>query len=854
MHGDGRKKPGIRKEIFKIITRYYYFFWALSFGAGMYSGRALLHKGSMAVSNENLLIASLFALLAGSFLVYARILRRGFKKAYPLKMIFLVFVPVVMFSICGYLTSFSTNEEVNTTGEEKPVPVRLTGRVEGHPEIIYGNTCFDLAVYDSDNQSISRGTVISTVVKGNSGNICRDDLLEIAGEIHLDGNSPILKTDGSSIEYTTDNSLAGRIFKLRQRFYICISGAFSHYLESENAALANALILGDRRRISRYRYDAFKKSGTAHLIAISGMHISFLAAIIYVLLKKTLKGAAVMVMLVTILVFYNFLLGPGASVMRATVWVLAAAAASSWKRPIRPSYMLCLSFIIVPVLDPAFIDNAGFWLSFSAMTGIVLIYPVIRKLLEISGLSSAVIRNYITSTILVTFSIQLACGPLLLYYFGSLPLISPAANLFMLPLFYMLILILFSSAILCIIWPPAGGLLLKAAPYLFRSVYGVAGFFSGSRFPSISMENVQIPKIAIYYFTLFAFFSIIKIILARKKFVKSMAEQKILKKAYLYISRDERALSGKVEDIKKYISRKEAETDIKSFDTSSRESLEDFDDFVASPSLFSPRKVALLEHIEKAPAAFQKKAAKALAGDSGVDIVLIFTSSKEKIDKSLLDAVNEVGLVKKIRPPSAGDLFKWLDRKAASDGISFTEDARSLLAEYVNMDMGLMKSQYGKLSCYINSEKDKTIDADAVRALVSRVYSMKIFDLVDFLGQRDKSRSLEALEDILIEDKKLMGLITLIHRMFKSMLYIKTDESRGSVTSYLAENTNIPPYLVSKMVNKYIKFSRNYSVQEIAGIIDMLNDYDMEFRSGITDNSKLAKVMIARIAGMKAVN
>jgi len=327
--------------------------------------------------------------------------------------------------------------------------------------------------------------------------------------------------------------------------------------------------------------------------------------------------------------------------------------------------------------------------------------------------------------------------------------------------------------------------------------------------------------------------------------------QSKLKKAYLYISRNEHVLTEKMREIKKYIeSDAGTGSDLKAFDTSDRQSLEDFEGFVSSPSLFSEQKIALLEHIEKAPAAFQKMAAARVLEDGGADSIFIFTAPSEKINKALIDAVRGAGVVRVIRPPAAADLLKWLEGKAKEDGMEFTDDAKHLLVENVNLDINLLKNEYRKLYDYISSEDKKTIDAKAVRSLVKRVYSMKIFDLVDFLGERDKNKSLKALDDILIEDKNLLGLITLAHRMFKSMLYIKTDQGKGSVTDYLAANINMPPYFIGKTVNKYIKFSRNYSQQEIISIIWMLNDYDIELKKSIVDNSKLVKTMIARITGM----
>ncbi|MCD4669464.1 MAG: hypothetical protein K8S14_03355, partial [Actinomycetia bacterium] len=252
------------------------------------------------------------------------------------------------------------------------------------------------------------------------------------------------------------------------------------------------------------------------------------------------------------------------------------------------------------------------------------------------------------------------------------------------------------------------------------------------------------------------------------------------KKAYLYISWNDSTLKEKIEEIRSYAGG-EANTDIdlKIFDSCDKSTLEDFENFVSTRSLFSSNKIAVLKNIDNAAAGFQRLAAKILSeedieggneGGSQPAVVYIFTASSEKINKGLLGIIRKIGIVKKLRPRVSGDLLKWLEDRASSDGISFTDDAKVLLVENVNLDMGLLKNEYNKLFDYISSEDKKIINRKAVRSLVSRIYSMKIFDLVDFLGERNKDRSLEALEDILKEDKKLLGLITLIHRMFKSML------------------------------------------------------------------------------------
>lgn len=343
-----------------------------------------------------------------------------------------------------------------------------------------------------------------------------------------------------------------------------------------------------------------------------------------------------------------------------------------------------------------------------------------------------------------------------------------------------------------------------------------------------------------------------------------------LKKAYLYISRNDSVLEEKVGEIKDFIGGEiNIDTDYKVFRPDSENNNEDLENYISTPSLFSFRKIAVIRNIEKFNAKFQKMIAKILAGAGDAatvgegsgeqgegsgepfSTIFILTASNEKINKALLDALKQSGSIKRLRPPVGGDLLKWLEKKAAGDGIDFTDEAKNLLIENVNLDQSLLKNEYAKLYDYISSEDKKTIDRETVRYLVSRVYSMKIFDLVDFLGGRDKNGSLAALEEILSEDSNLMGLITLIHRMFKSMLYIKTGNGTAAATNFLGKNINMPPYFIGKLVNKYIKFSRNYSIEEIIKIFGILNDYDIKFRKGLSDNKDLVKTMIAQITDIK---
>ncbi len=285
--------------------------------------------------------------------------------------------------------------------------------------------------------------------------------------------------------------------------------------------------------------------------------------------------------------------------------------------------------------------------------------------------------------------------------------------------------------------------------------------------------------------------------------------------------------------------------------------MDGFEDFVSSSSLFTSRKIAIVKNINRASSEAGRTLERILTGELSADVqtegspqpavVYILTASDMRINRGIKELVEKSGIVKKLKTPSPADLMSWLEKKASSDSVCFAAGAKELLVENVSLDMKRLENEYNKLFEYISSEDKKEIDTLSVKNLVSRSCSMKIFDIVDYIGQRDKNKSLKALEDVLREDKDLLGFATLAHRMFKSMLYIKTGGGVASATDYLSKNIRTSPYFIGKMVNKYIKFSKNYSLPEIVSIFNILNDYDIAVRKGAFDRSKLSKTVIARI-------
>jgi len=319
---------------------------------------------------------------------------------------------------------------------------------------------------------------------------------------------------------------------------------------------------------------------------------------------------------------------------------------------------------------------------------------------------------------------------------------------------------------------------------------------------------------------------------------------------YLYISKSEPVLEERIQSIKSHLRGKiNFDTDFKAFSGMEGIDEEEFTNYIDTPSLFSSKKIVVIKHMDKVPSNLQKRVSHlvAEAPDNSGNIVFFITALTKKLNTALLDSIRSAGKITQLKAPLSGSLKKWLDEKSQSDGVRFTEKAASLLIENINMDFNLLKRQYDKLYDYISSEEKKVIDENTVRALVNRIYSLKIFDLVDSIGNRDKDGSIKALKSVLDDGQNLIGLVTLIHRMFKCFLYIKSGNSSSLVTDYIGNSMKVQPYFIGSLVNKYIRSSDNYNKKEILSVFKILNKYDIGLRVSSIEDEQLAKKLILEI-------
>lgn len=221
-------------------------------------------------------------------------------------------------------------------------------------------------------------------------------------------------------------------------------------MPSSIAHLSFSILFGDSSYLSDFTNDAFKISGVAHIVAVSGMNVVIIVGLLMFLLKfiknrKLLK----FIIIALVLVGYCYLCDFTPSVVRATIMALVVLLAKFLGRQGDILSSLGLAFIIINIIWPLSIYDVGFLLSFASVIGIVFFCNAFTKFLR----DKCKFPNFLASSIAVTVSAQIGIYPIMASYFNSFSLYSILANIVVVPIFSIAYVLLFASVIISYILP-----------------------------------------------------------------------------------------------------------------------------------------------------------------------------------------------------------------------------------------------------------------------------------------------------------------------------------------------------------------------------------------------------------------
>jgi competence protein ComEC len=246
--------------------------------------------------------------------------------------------------------------------------------------------------------------------------------------------------------------------------------------DPESSLLAG-ILLGVDTGLTRKLQDAFKNTGTAHIIAISGFNISIIAGIFFTFFSRFLGQRRGMALAVTGIVFYTILVGGDAAVVRAAIMgSLALFARQVGRRQFALNTLLAVALFMC-LWNPLYVWDVGFQLSFFATLGLILYATpfsefanrIITKILPAS--TAERFAKLFSEFVLLTFAAQLTTIAIMAYHFQRISLISFIANPFILPAQPAVMIIGGLAVLLSLVWYPLGQLVAWIAwPFVVYTI------------------------------------------------------------------------------------------------------------------------------------------------------------------------------------------------------------------------------------------------------------------------------------------------------------------------------------------------------------------------------------------------
>ena len=380
----------------------------------------------------------------------------------------------------------------NITNEKDGMVVAYADSIEFDNENINDN--LKIIIYDNDG--LFENIAIGSIIKFKPFRFYKSDLF-----YNIIPDSRVYSED---LKYTTsvlfdDITYIGTDKTLAEIAKENIKENLSLGLTNENTEIAYSALFGDKDLLSDKQYNAYKLSGVAHLLAVSGLHVGIIVGILNWICKWfKIKRWYKLALIASFLLLYMHLCDYSVSIIRASIMSLVAIVAGIMKREYDPFNSIALAGIVIFFINPLCIFDVSFLLSFACVLGITILYMPIEK-----ALSKTKMPHKIVKSVAISLSTTIAIVFIMAYFFRTLNIISIIANVVLIPIFTLAFEVTFVVSFISIAIPYVS-YLLYPINYIFDFINIVAtvlGNLAISNFNTITFNFIAI----IIYFVLLLF-------------------------------------------------------------------------------------------------------------------------------------------------------------------------------------------------------------------------------------------------------------------------------------------------------------------------------------------------------------
>lgn len=344
-----------------------------------------------------------------------------------------------------------------------------------------------------------------------SGHFKFGDLLQICGELtdisdkrnfgdfdyrlyyRSKGIYKVLKADTMSLLGENRQGLfASLAYKTRQALERIIYKA----LPDSEAAIMHGMLTGFKTAIDEDTMEDFKKTGIAHVLSVSGLHIGFLVLLLDYLLKPLKLNARLEGSIkLAVLVFYIAVIGFPAPAVRAVIMFSVMFAGKALGRDYDFKASISFAMLLLLLYNPLYIHDPGFIISFGCIYSIAVLYEAVNSRLSF-------IPVYMRETLSLSIAVWIGITPILALYFNYVSFISIVLNLAAVPLSFIITATGFAGVI-------AGSISDFLAVYVFSTGYYTIRLLAliSKSTASLPVAGLNVPTLPFYLYIVYYMFT-----------------------------------------------------------------------------------------------------------------------------------------------------------------------------------------------------------------------------------------------------------------------------------------------------------------------------------------------------------
>lgn len=303
---------------------------------------------------------------------------------------------------------------------------------------------------------------------------------------------------------------------VKAKFTDLVENKFSTYLTEDNASLMTSIFLGQSSYLKDEDINIYRNMGLAHILAVSGLHIGIISAFIFFVLSNLgIKRRISVIITISTIWIYGYLIGFPPSILRSSIMFTVLYFSQLLHEPYDSINTISFAMFVLLLINPYYLFNVGFQLSFIATFSIIIFTPRIKPIFYPYD-------NKITRLLSSILGVQIGLLPFQAYYFNQINPLSIIANLLIIPIMslalvlgFMMIVFLTLQNINILI-----GLILNN---ILNSVDFLLDILHGIDIDNIKIFSPEIITIVIYYLIFFVIFGLIDIKGFKKPILKAIA-------------------------------------------------------------------------------------------------------------------------------------------------------------------------------------------------------------------------------------------------------------------------------------------------------------------------------------------